>query len=165
MMLYTFSGKIVNTCNLPHCRSLSTSEQKKDKNIAVPVFDIRRFSAVELITARYEQQAHLKKGGALKARRLAGAGSKLAADDGLAGTVRLRRGLLQKPDDEGDIFPFQDVCSRTCQESPWRIVGTNKLIRGRSSVAFCVKLQNRKTCTVRNMLSGDYEWHSQATCG
>ncbi|EFJ51268.1 hypothetical protein VOLCADRAFT_87907 [Volvox carteri f. nagariensis] len=63
------------------------------------------------------------------------------------GTVRLHRSLLQKPDDEGDIFPFQDVCSRTCQESPWRIVGVSRSMKGRAIIVYCLKLQNRGNCT------------------
>ncbi|GLI69328.1 hypothetical protein VaNZ11_013914 [Volvox africanus] len=48
---------------------------------------------------------------------------------------------------QNDMFPFQDVCSRTCSENPWKLVGTTRTIRGRSLISYCVKLQNTKNCT------------------
>ncbi|GLC69399.1 hypothetical protein PLESTF_000825700 [Pleodorina starrii] len=46
-----------------------------------------------------------------------------------------------------DSFPFQDWCSRSCSESPWRLVGVSKYLRGRTIQVFCLQLQRRASCT------------------
>ncbi|GIL74507.1 hypothetical protein Vretimale_2205 [Volvox reticuliferus] len=60
-----------------------------------------------------------------------------------AGSTRWQGRRLQ----DDDLFPHQDVCSRTCTESPWTLVGTTRTLRGRSLIVFCLKLQSRKNCT------------------